>query len=246
MKDGIIKGNGTSRFIKSVPNFLSLYPTYEDFVAALIAGTLPIDLNGLNPAGWTQQGTELNKGHLLSDAAVSALGLTGTDPTPDDAFKALPTDAMLRKIINKQSARSPASGDYLGGNNGKISISNLLSYVKGQSIATGSYIGTGTYGPSNPCSLTFPFVPTFAFIYEVFDQAIGRFVDDYLANSVKPFMITQVLTTSFVPGVGFCRYRANCWGKRSGDLRTYYWYAYDNGYAQLNDDGYTYFWVAVV
>lgn len=159
MKDGIIKGNGTSRFIKSVPNFLSLYPTYEDFVAALIAGTLPIDLNGLNPAGWTQQGTELNKGHLLSDAAVSALGLTGTDPTPDDAFKALPTDAMLRKIINKQSARSPASGDYLGGNNGKISISNLLSYVKGQSIATGSYIGTGTYGPSNPCSLTFNFAP---------------------------------------------------------------------------------------
>lgn len=26
-------------------------------------------------------------------------------------------------------------------------------------IATGSYVGTGTYGASNPCSLTFPFVP---------------------------------------------------------------------------------------
>ena len=24
-------------------------------------------------------------------------------------------------------------------------------------IATGSYVGTGTYGASNPCSLTFPF-----------------------------------------------------------------------------------------
>lgn len=28
-------------------------------------------------------------------------------------------------------------------------------------IATGSYVGTGTYGASNPCSLTFPFVPKF-------------------------------------------------------------------------------------
>ena len=26
-------------------------------------------------------------------------------------------------------------------------------------IATGSYVGTGTYGASNPCSLTFPFPP---------------------------------------------------------------------------------------
>ena len=26
-------------------------------------------------------------------------------------------------------------------------------------IATGSYVGTGTYGSSNPCSLTFDFVP---------------------------------------------------------------------------------------
>lgn len=26
-------------------------------------------------------------------------------------------------------------------------------------IATGSYVGTGTYGASNPCSLTFPFSP---------------------------------------------------------------------------------------
>mgnify|MGYP000484368740 CR=1 FL=1 len=31
-------------------------------------------------------------------------------------------------------------------------------------IATGSYVGTGTYGASNPCSLTFDFVPRSIFV----------------------------------------------------------------------------------
>ena len=34
-----------------------------------------------------------------------------------------------------------------------------LGDAGGVRIATGSYTGTGTYGASNPCSLTFPFVP---------------------------------------------------------------------------------------
>lgn len=52
VQDGIIKGTGNSRYLKSVANFLSLYPNYEAFAAALIAGELPIDLNGINEAGW--------------------------------------------------------------------------------------------------------------------------------------------------------------------------------------------------
>ena len=54
MKDGVIKATGNSRYLKSVANFLTLYPNYKAFVAALVEGTLPIDLNGLNDAGWEQ------------------------------------------------------------------------------------------------------------------------------------------------------------------------------------------------
>lgn len=61
MQDGIIAGNGSSRYLKTVAAALSLYPTYEDFITALIAGTFPIDLNGINEAGWSRQGTPLNK-----------------------------------------------------------------------------------------------------------------------------------------------------------------------------------------
>ena len=83
MQDGIIKGTGNSRYLKSISNFLTQYPTYQDFVAALVAGTLPIDLNGVNETGWDQLGTALNKANLLSDETAEALGIGWTKYTVD-------------------------------------------------------------------------------------------------------------------------------------------------------------------
>lgn len=88
MKDFVPKGTGNSRFLKSVSNFLSLYPDYNSFAQALVAGTLPIDLNGVNSAGYTQLGTALNKANLLDDTTAAALELTG-DPTVNQALYAL-------------------------------------------------------------------------------------------------------------------------------------------------------------
>lgn len=76
MQDFVPNGTGNSRFLKSVATFLTDYPTYADFAAALIAGTFPIDLNGVNPAGYSQLGTPLNKANLLDDATATALGIS--------------------------------------------------------------------------------------------------------------------------------------------------------------------------
>lgn len=85
-----MKGNGNSRYLKTVGEALSLYPTYEDFLQAMIAGTFPVDFNGINKDGWTQLGTLLNKANLLSDTVISTLGLsTGANSTPNDAFNVL-------------------------------------------------------------------------------------------------------------------------------------------------------------
>lgn len=90
MQDAIIKGIGNSRYLKTVGEALSLYPTYEDFLQAMIAGTFPVDFNGINKDGWTQLGTPLNKANLLSDTVISTLGLsTGANSTPNDAFNVL-------------------------------------------------------------------------------------------------------------------------------------------------------------
>lgn len=88
MQDGIIKGTGNSRYLKSISNFLQQYPTYQDFVAALVAGTLPIDLNGINETGWDQLGTALNTANLLSGETAAALGLPST-AVPNDALREL-------------------------------------------------------------------------------------------------------------------------------------------------------------
>ncbi len=87
MQDGIIKGTGNSRFLKSVPDFLRQYPTYESFVAALAAGTLPVDFNGINETGWQQLGTALNKGNLLSDETAAMYPDLPKSKVPDDAFR---------------------------------------------------------------------------------------------------------------------------------------------------------------
>lgn len=87
MKDGVIKGNGNSRYLKSIEDFKSVYPDYDAFAQALVDGTLPIDLNGINEAGWVSVGTPMNKGTLLSDETATGLGLDpDSDPTVDDAL----------------------------------------------------------------------------------------------------------------------------------------------------------------
>lgn len=82
MNDGIIKGTGNSRFLKSA---ISDDMTWEQFKALIRAGTLPIDLFGINPAGWDVIGTALSKANLLTDETAELLELTG-NPTVNDAL----------------------------------------------------------------------------------------------------------------------------------------------------------------
>lgn len=89
MKDSIPKGTGDSRFLKSVSDFMERYPTYQDFAAALVAGTMPVDI-GLNADGWLVLGMALAKMNLLRDETGEALGLENpADATVDDAFQAV-------------------------------------------------------------------------------------------------------------------------------------------------------------
>ena len=93
MTDLVIKGTGNSRYLKSISNFLTQYPTYTDFVAALVAGTLPIDFNGINSAGIQTQGTPLNKANLLKDATASKYG-QGSNATVDSVLSQIPTGSF--------------------------------------------------------------------------------------------------------------------------------------------------------
>lgn len=209
MQDGIIAGNGNSRYLKTVSAALGLYPTYEDFMAALIAGTFPIDLNGINAAGWTQQGTALNKANLLADTTATSLGLS-TSATPNDALSKL-----NEKIKNTDD--------------------NLTSRMKGTIV---SYIGTGGYGASTPCSITASF-PIKAAIWLLLKRNIYEYT--------RLFVVSDSLTTSYTEGYGFYGSSAGLgngiYAKISSDKKTISWYSVNDGYT--NDKGETYYFLVV-
>lgn len=139
MQDGITMGTGNSRYLKSVSGFLALYPTYEAFAQALVAGTLPVDLNGKNPDGWSQQGTALNKANLLTDATAALLELP-SEATPNDALAALAgkvRDTTLQTLISGAPALTNStvdSTDFLGlsdtsaSEGKKITVKDLINY----------------------------------------------------------------------------------------------------------------------
>lgn len=109
MQDTIIKGTGNSRSLRSVPNFLKLYPSYEAFAQALVAGTLPIDLGALNPAGLEVQGTDLSKANLLSDVTAALYGKTAS-AVPNEIF----AETANRILALNTSQIKAETGSYVG------------------------------------------------------------------------------------------------------------------------------------
>ena len=115
MIDGIIKDAGNSRYAKSVATFKTLYPSYDDFAEALMAGTLPLDLI-FNPGGWSQLPTFLNKNNLLKDATAALYG-RGSSAVPDEIL------SDIRKLLDNRAQM--AVGTYIG--TGTYGADNLNS-----------------------------------------------------------------------------------------------------------------------
>ena len=122
MQDAISLGTGNSRYLKSVGGFMALYPSYEDFAAALVKGEFPIDWNGKNPDGWAQQGTELNKANLLTDATAALMDL-GSEASVNDALATL-----ARKAASAEQLITYGTADLAAG----ASLATGTIYVKYQ------------------------------------------------------------------------------------------------------------------
>jgi hypothetical protein len=108
MIDSVLKGTGNSRFLKSaVPAGTS----WADALAMLQAGTFPIDLNGINNAGFQQVGTPLNKANLLKDATAAQIGLPPST-TPDGMFQALGNTGELHVWRKTTVTTEPVPAGY--------------------------------------------------------------------------------------------------------------------------------------
>ena len=128
MQDGIMNETGDSRYLRSIAGFKQKFPTYDAFAAGLSAGEVPIDLNGVNPDGWAQQGTELNKANLLTDATAALMDL-GAEATPNE---------MLAALANKINASGTSVTQLTQKVNG------LITYGTADLTAGSSNLPTGT------------------------------------------------------------------------------------------------------
>lgn len=117
-------------------------------------------------------------------------------------------------------------------------------------IATGSYTGTGTYGKSNPNSLTFDFPVKVLFItaysQKPYDIAeVGSYTggsDEYTTGS-----LVETWPTTFNSGVGFGQ-SSYKYGRKSADGKTFEWYTFGGGdyaYYQANESGKIYRYIAI-
>lgn len=118
-------------------------------------------------------------------------------------------------------------------------ISALTTALNGKAkIQTGSYVGTGTYGSSNPCTLTFDFVLKYVII-----QGPKAKTDDEPAQTVFVGECAVAKTNS-ITASGYT-YSLSTWNDK-----TLTWYTAFSGQSdaairyQLNIKNRTYMWIA--
>ena len=113
-----------------------------------------------------------------------------------------------------------------------VQDNNLLLY-------TGQYTGTGTYGKSNPTSITFPF-EVVAFITP---QSFVRAERTQFSNSI-PLILTNNLTSNYKKLSYYAEGNYSLDMKISDDKRTIFWYSSDK-VQQANDSGVTYYFAVI-
>lgn len=118
-------------------------------------------------------------------------------------------------------------------------ISDVLAQLGTKAkIQTGSYVGTGTYGAGNPCSLTFDFVPKFLYVKSDDSSSAGFFLPYTFTNTFKRSAYQGFIQNTAIQS-------SNCYGKMQGT--TLSWYNTLSGNAageQFNNRG-TYHYIAL-
>lgn len=119
---------------------------------------------------------------------------------------------------------------------------NLLLKLPGVQIETGSYTGTGTYGSSNPNSLTFGFVPKVLFFIANTEVSPAQINSYGLTAKIPIYALSSDYSPVSMQNVGNSGYYNPM--KISGTTVTWY---YNNNSAsyQLNTSGITYYYLAI-
>ena len=107
-------------------------------------------------------------------------------------------------------------------------------------IETGSYTGTGTYGSSNPNSLTFDFQPKIMGVTANGSFQLGGGGADNRLSLVEAYTESFQFKNGF--GINVSNYG---YGRKTNGGRTIEWYSTNSASGQSNESGETYYYFAI-
>lgn len=205
------------------------------------------------------KGLEDGKADIGPDGKVPAEQLPEIQKiTVDDALSGTSTNPVQNKVVkaaldqkaagNHSHAASGVSYDDtttgLGAANVQAAVEKLKAGLDGRAkIETGSYVGTGTYGEANPCSLTFEFVPKLVWIVGYLNNGGQYHFSESSSHHYHVFC--GEIPTTYTSGCGLGS-ESSSYGKRSADGKTIYWYTTGSDASlQFNRTGYVYYYIAI-
>ena len=191
----------------------------------------------------TQEGTPLNKATLLSDETASALELSQSNPTVNDAlYKLFQRSYSKEDCLSSTTAALYGLPDTAVPDEVLAMLKPIVDNIKvavdkcgNCEIYTTSYVGTGTSGSSTPNTLTFPKAPVLVLIHGGRSNAWGVYAEK-MALLLRGSHI-------FVPMVNNSNLWPTTW---SADGKTVSWYAVNaTADDQINASGSTYTVIAL-
>ena len=132
--------------------------------------------------------------------------------------------------------------EYLG-----IPFDNAVTAPK---IEMGSYVGTGTYGASNPSQITFGFIPQVV-VFLAYVGVVGttgvRSINSLLDR--EPVLIMSEVPTddfrNWMPPQASSSKDRYGYTKKGTDGKSLIWYNTNSAGSQMNTSGYTYYYIAI-
>lgn len=182
-----------------------------------------------------EEGDFFNKANMLPDSIPAALGLKMENPQVKDALNVLANIGNLHVWENKQLTKdstityltSTDRNAYTEGTVDSTTIAYLGQIGNRARIEVGSYVGTGTYGISNPNSLTFGFEPKII----LFDNAgAWPFINPKQTSTY--YLVRETRSYVYVVNIS--------WNGKSVS-----WYSDEHQDYQLNKRGEIYHYIAI-
>lgn len=199
-----------------------------------------------NPSYQEWYGSNINNVTVMSGKFIRFTFYNNTDYETSNPVYFMPSTSKMEydSNYNVSAVVQPVTGyaaipagttiEYLGKLGDKARVQVL------------SYVGTGTYGSSNPNSLTFDFVPKvviFLVGYYVSGNSVLCYLDSEYYRDSRVVVMSAVKVDKYTP-VGF-GLSLQAWAKKTPDGKTIFWYNTSNQEVQANISGVRYHFLAL-